>query len=100
AFTFTEEQKTAVREALASGLTIITGGPGTGKTSIVVAILRVLARLGVDPEHVALAAPTGKAADRMGESIRAGLDGVAERSGEEEAFRSLEPRTLHRLLGY
>jgi exodeoxyribonuclease V alpha subunit len=100
AFRFTEDQKSAVRAAIGSCMTIITGGPGTGKTSIVVAILRVLIRLGVDPESIALAAPTGKAADRMGESVRAGLEGGPDRRQEGEAFSALQPRTLHRLLGY
>ena len=61
-----EEQKRAVSTSACGALTLISGGPGTGKTSIVVALLRGLVRGGVDPRSVALAAPTGKAAWRMG----------------------------------
>ncbi len=72
-----DEQRQALRLALASRLLIITGGPGTGKTTLVKAILKGLAEARVD---VLLAAPTGRAARRLGES--------AER----------EAKTLHRLL--
>ena len=51
-------------------MTIISGGPGTGKTTIILSILRTLRRLGVHCQEIALAAPTGKAANRMGEAIR------------------------------
>ena len=54
----TEEQKRAVRAALTSPLALVTGGPGTGKTSIVVALLRALWWTGVPMESVAIAAPT------------------------------------------
>src|SRR5690606_33813048 len=68
------EQQAAVRVAASAPLALISGGPGTGKTSIVVTLLRVLARLGLDAEaEVALAAPTGKAADRMRASIAGAL---------------------------
>src|SRR5262249_36111658 len=67
------EQATVVERGVHGRFSIISGGPGTGKTSIVVAILRVLARLGLPPEAIALAAPTGKAAKRVAESVRRGL---------------------------
>src|SRR5205085_2813540 len=51
-----DEQQRAVKSALAAPLTVITGGPGTGKTSIVVAVLRTLVRAGVPAERIALAA--------------------------------------------
>src|SRR5204862_1505673 len=63
--TLSAEQQHAVSSALGARLTVISGGPGTGKTSIVASILRVLARVDVPLESVALAAPTGKAAYRM-----------------------------------
>jgi exodeoxyribonuclease V alpha subunit len=96
------EQQRAVRAAITRPLAVITGGPGTGKTAIIVSILRVLARLGVSIESVALAAPTGKAAQRMRVSIADSLSRIA----QPELFdRDLlaacpAPRTLHRLLGY
>ncbi len=82
------EQRAAVAAAVCQPLTLVTGGPGTGKTSILSAILRTLLATGLDPEAIALAAPTGKAAQRMGEAV----------SGVSEALP--EPRTLHRLLGW
>jgi len=97
-----EEQREAVLTALRLPLAVISGGPGTGKTSIVASILRMLIRLGTPVEQIALAAPTGKAAHRMAESILGYLGAIPK---PEAADRSLaaacpEPRTLHRLLGY
>lgn len=73
------EQKTAVTACLAGNLSIITGGPGTGKTTIINTLVRIFKRLGYE---VALAAPTGRAAKRMEEA-----------SGEPAM-------TIHRLLEY
>ena len=73
------EQRAAVQLAAGSKLAIITGGPGTGKSAIVAALLK-----GTQGLKVAVAAPTGKAAQRLGESLR----GIA------------TPSTLHRLLGW
>lgn len=76
---------------------VIVGGPGTGKTTRILDLLSEL--VGQDPTPViALAAPTGKAAKRMEESIRAGIDGLA----LDPIRRERIPRTastLHRLLG-
>ncbi|MGH7932366.1 MAG: exodeoxyribonuclease V subunit alpha [Candidatus Binataceae bacterium] len=100
--TLSDEQRAAVANAAGRGFALISGGPGTGKTSIVLAILRVLVRLEVGPTRIALAAPTGKAAFRMGESIRQGLSQVRNRADADEALDAarLEPSTVHRLLGY
>ena len=70
-------QKQAIFDALSSGVMILTGGPGTGKTTVVRALLRVFSRIGL---KVALCAPTGRAAKRLSESTA------------EEA------KTIHRLL--
>ncbi len=72
-----EGQRTALRMALTTKLGVITGGPGTGKTTLVEAILAGLAGTGVE---VQLAAPTGRAARRLGEST------------------GRDAKTLHRLL--
>ncbi|HEX8949159.1 MAG TPA: AAA family ATPase, partial [Dissulfurispiraceae bacterium] len=97
-YTLSREQRTTVLAAVNSPFTIISGGPGTGKTSVVVSILRVLLKLGISPENIALSAPTGKAAHRMGESIRNALGNIG---GEAKRIRDItDPRTLHRLLGY
>ena len=59
----TDEQRVAVRSALNNRLTLITGGPGTGKTSIIVAIIHAINHLGVSLDStIRLTAPTGKAA--------------------------------------
>ncbi|HJL18316.1 MAG TPA: AAA family ATPase [Sandaracinaceae bacterium LLY-WYZ-13_1] len=101
----TEEQEAAIRAALEGPLTVISGGPGTGKTSIVVAILRaaVLApAIALDPSSIALAAPTGKAADRMRQAIDGALAMVADPTEADARLRRAlpPPRTLHRLLGF
>jgi exodeoxyribonuclease V alpha subunit len=70
-------QREAVRRALADKVLVITGGPGTGKTTLITAIVQILSRRGL---RVALCAPTGRAAKRMTEA-----------SGRES-------RTIHRLL--
>lgn len=96
------EQQTAVANAAGQRLALISGGPGTGKTSIILAILRVLVRMGIEPRQVALAAPTGKAAFRMGESIRQGLAHIENPAEADRLLKEAvpEPRTIHRLLGF
>lgn len=102
AVVLTSEQEQAVRSALRSPLAVVSGGPGTGKTSIVVAILRAAVAAGASPSSIALAAPTGKAADRMRRSIEAALSRVGEPLESDRALAAALPRpmTLHRLLGY
>jgi exodeoxyribonuclease V alpha subunit len=74
-----DQQRQAVEAAATSGVVVITGGPGTGKTTVIRCILEVLEQAG---NKVELAAPTGRAAKRMSQA------------SEHEA------RTLHRLLEY
>ena len=87
-------QALAVAVAQMSALTVISGGPGTGKTWTVVKILEAL--LLRDPTlRIAMCAPTGKAAARMSESVRHSLSGV------NETVRARIPtkaQTVHRLL--
>ena len=107
-------QKIACAAALRSNLGIITGGPGTGKTYTVARLLALLfataggasgADLGSSAGgvRIALAAPTGKAAARLKQSIDNALEELAERVPElrlpELAARMGAARTLHSLLG-
>jgi exodeoxyribonuclease V alpha subunit len=94
-------QAAAVRTAVRFSLGVISGGPGTGKTTIVVSILRTLRRLGIAFEDMILAAPTGKAAHRMEQAVRSGFAAIADPAPEDqESERLTAPQTLHRLLGY
>ncbi|HEX4666448.1 MAG TPA: exodeoxyribonuclease V subunit alpha [Chthoniobacterales bacterium] len=84
----TDLQEAAARKAVRSDFTVITGGPGTGKTWTVKRILTLLLEQpGGENLRIALAAPTGKAAARLTESVRA----------VRETFAAT---TIHRLLGY
>lgn len=88
-------QMLAAAMALRNRLTIISGGPGTGKTTTVVNLLACL--LAKNPElRVALAAPTGKAAQRMQDAIRERASHLPE---ELRALLPNESFTIHRLLG-
>jgi exodeoxyribonuclease V alpha subunit len=75
--TLAESQRAAIERALASKVTVVTGGPGVGKTTLLDAILRILAVKGA---RLLLAAPTGRAAKRMTEQT------------------GIEAKTIHRLL--
>ena len=74
----TEEQTSAVRMALTTGMTIITGGPGTGKTFVIRSILNAIRTT----HNVWLCAPTGRAAKRI------------------EELTGQQAQTIHRMLGY
>jgi len=89
-------QQLAVAMAQLSGLLILSGGPGTGKTWTAARILRLAQALADAPLRIALAAPTGKAAARLDESIRASAS-IIDLAGLPELP---EAATLHRLLGY
>lgn len=102
----TGEQEAAVGACLDEPITIITGGPGTGKTSVVVALVRALVAAGLSPEQIALCAPTGRAAQRIDESVRAGYEvrtprgGAASPTVHGDVTGLPAARTLHRLLGH
>ena len=93
---FSAEQKLAIALALLRNFIVISGGPGTGKTSVVFALLHCLVRSGVAPERMLLACPTGRAAQRLTESLRAGASKIADAA----PLARLTAQTLHRLLGY
>ena len=74
---YASKQKQAISDALRYGVMVLTGGPGTGKTTVVKALIHIFDSMGFD---IALAAPTGRAAKRLSEST------------------SREAKTVHRLL--
>ncbi len=74
---YASKQKLAISDALRYGVLVLTGGPGTGKTTVVRALIHIFDSMGFD---IALAAPTGRAAKRLSEST------------------SMEAKTIHRLL--
>jgi exodeoxyribonuclease V alpha subunit len=91
-------QAAAAAAALRGAVTLVSGGPGTGKTTTVARILALLRT--AEPElRVALAAPTGKAASRLGESIAAQLETLPIAADLRARIPS-RAATLHRLLGY
>ena len=103
-------QKVACAIALRGKVAIITGGPGTGKTYTVASLLTLLFAVSPQPDQlrIALAAPTGKAAARLKQSIDQALAGLAEKVGAAVgnqlplmtlAQRMGAARTLHSLLG-
>ena len=97
-----EEQRRAVRIALSQWITVLTGGPGTGKTTTVAGLLALLTE---QAEHggrrrprIALAAPTGKAAARLQEAVRVEVENLA--AVDRARVSGLQAVTLHRLLGF
>ena len=101
-----DAQARAAALALLRSLLLVTGGPGTGKTTTIARMLVLLlehARAeGRTPPRIALAAPTGRAADRMAGSMRSAtamLDGLPLLDGDLLAALPTRASTLHRLLG-
>lgn len=99
-------QKAACAIALRSRLSILTGGPGTGKTYTAARLLALLFAVDPAPQRmrVALAAPTGKAAARLRQSIEASLGALQDQLGDRLQLEALTAhigaaRTLHSLLG-
>lgn len=96
------EQRRAAERAARSWTTVLTGGPGTGKTTTVAGLICVLAdqvpagrRL-----SVALAAPTGKAAARLQESVLEEARDARFSDDDRRRLRDMDAVTLHRLLGW
>lgn len=99
-------QRAAVRAALGRALFVLTGGPGSGKTRTVLRLAAASARIADRPLRIALAAPTGKAAQRLEQSWNAGLAALAPLTADPswspviDGLASARAQTLHRLLGW
>lgn len=100
-----DEQRTAVREASRRWTTVLTGGPGTGKTTTVAGLLALLAeqaehgRVGTGRNlRIALTAPTGKASARLQQSVEDETRKLPQ--ADRDRLGDLQSSTLHRLLGW
>ncbi|WP_203322028.1 exodeoxyribonuclease V subunit alpha [Pseudoxanthomonas beigongshangi] len=100
-----DHQALAATLALHHSLLLVTGGPGTGKTTTTARLLVLLAAQARDVGHplprIALAAPTGRAAERMAESVRHAIQALAAAGIDADLLSALPTTgtTLHRLLG-
>jgi exodeoxyribonuclease V alpha subunit len=97
-----DEQRAASRTAVGGWTTVLTGGPGTGKTTTVAGLLALLAEqaqaAGLPRPRVALSAPTGKAAARLQEAVAEKARDLVD-PADRERLGVLPAVTLHRLLG-
>ena len=97
-----DRQRLAAATAVLSRLTVLTGGPGTGKTTTVARVLAVLQAVagtgGRGGLRIALAAPTGKAAARLQEAVRAEVARLDD--DDKRRVGTPEATTVHRLLGW
>jgi exodeoxyribonuclease V alpha subunit len=97
-------QRMAAATAVLRQVSVVAGGPGTGKTTTVARVLALLeaqaAAAGRRPPLVALAAPTGKAAARLGEAVHSGAVELPVQPAVRARLLALEGATIHRLLGF
>jgi len=91
-------QTIATFVALRNKFSVISGGPGTGKTSIITTIIAQIFTHNIEA-NIALCAPTGKAAARIKESINTEIDHLNCSEEVLEKLKNLETYTIHRLLG-
>ncbi len=102
-----QRQRDAVAAVVGRRLFVLTGGPGTGKTTTVLRMLLMLQRQRSAPLAIQVAAPTGKAAQRLVQSLRDGKKKLLEVAALPDAWQPLlarvpdtEALTVHRLLGF
>lgn len=94
------DQRRAARTAVRSSVSILGGGPGTGKTTTVARVLAALRELSSGASlNVALAAPTGKAAARLQEAIAAAAESSSLPDADRGLLQALSASTVHRLIG-
>jgi exodeoxyribonuclease V alpha subunit len=93
-----DRQRLAAAVCALGWVTVLAGGPGTGKTTTVARVLALLRDQPGTPLRVALAAPTGKAAARLQEAVQAAATGL--HAADQHRLGHLSASTLHRLLGF
>jgi len=93
-------QLLAAASAVLRRLAVVAGGPGTGKTTTVARIVALLMEQSMTPPLVALAAPTGKAADRLERAVHEEAGRLDVSDAVRAQLLALEASTLHRLLGW
>jgi len=93
-------QMQALIMGLTSRLTIISGGPGTGKTSLMVNLLRGVLRCKIEADKIILGAPTGRAAQRMTEAIGNQMATIERLNDIDISITRLKGATIHRILKY
>ncbi|MEZ0166594.1 exodeoxyribonuclease V subunit alpha [Kineococcus sp. LSe6-4] len=94
-----DDQRAAAAVCLAHGVSVLAGGPGTGKTTTVARLLAAVHALSDGAPRVALAAPTGKAAARLTEAVVSAAGEDVFTDAERAFLRAASASTLHRLLG-
>ena len=93
-----EGQKTAAALAMLQPFMLISGGPGTGKTTTVAKLLALLCENTKAMPRIALAAPTGKAAAHMSRALQKALSEFTADAAVKQHLQALEGQTVHRLL--
>ncbi|MBR4748376.1 MAG: AAA family ATPase [Abditibacteriota bacterium] len=91
---FNDDQKDAIRNMPSSGVYIVTGGPGTGKTTVAAALLKVFLKSGHDLSDFFVCAPTGRASDHLAASVQKYLS-----SDPATRISELRSGTIHSLIG-
>jgi exodeoxyribonuclease V alpha subunit len=97
------EKLDALQKAQKYRFSIVSGGPGTGKTSLILALMSLLKQPDMNRLSFALAAPTGKAAYRMSDALKGFINNKPNKERtpfEKDLIDNMEATTLHRLLGY
>ena len=95
-----DEQRAVALAAVRQWTTVLTGGPGTGKTTTVAGLLALLTEQAARPLRIALTAPTGKASARLQQAVEEAQEEERFSDADRARLTGLSASTLHRLLGW